>query len=385
LRPLAALAAVSLLAVAASCGGDDDDSSPTTAAPATTAAAATTAPAAETTTPAGSATTGPDAAPTTVAADVDPLAPKPLAERQKLTVAVAGYKAEGYSPLFLADHLGEFDKENLDVEVKVINPGDALVALDAGQVDVYAAGFLANIFNAITSGSDFKWIASVHHNPPTSGMGFWARTELMTDGTLDPCSLKGKTISLGGATGYAGAGSWPMGDFLAKCDLDLKDFNLSTLGGADLVIAMEQGAVDVGFLADPAWVPLKEAGTAELAIKSYEEPPGGYIAGKAITEQPEALTAFVRALLRVVRDDLQGEYKQDPAIVDALAGELEIPADTLASLPSLIFEPTMTIDPKPIDEMQAIWYETGDILTGEPIPSSDVIDMSFVERALAGQ
>lgn len=382
LRRLGLLAAVAATSVAiAACGGDDDGGSSTTASASTTGAAPDTT-AAPDATAGGGSTAAPD--PTGSTGD-DPLAPAPLAERTKLTVAVAGYKGEGYSPLFLADAFGEFDAENLDVDVKVINPSDALVAMDSGQVDVYAAGFLANIFNAITSGSDLKWIASVHHNPPTSGMGFWARTELLTDGKLDPCDVKGKTVSLGGATGYAGSGSWSMADFIAQCDLNLKDFTLSTLGGADLVIAMEQGAVDIGFLADPAWVPLKEDGTAELVIPAYSEPLGGYIVGELQTENPEALRAFVRALLRVVRDDLQGDYKTNPEVLAALSNALEIPEDSLAALPALIFDPSMEIDPRPIDEMQAIWFDVGDILTGQPIPADEVIDMSYVHDVLAGK
>lgn len=356
-RAAAAIVTVLALTIAAACGGGG---STTSSAPPSTGG----------TTPAGSSG--------------DPLAPRPLGQRAKLTVAVAGYKAEGFSPLFLADHFGDFEREGLDVEIKVINPADALPAFLTGAVDVYAAGFLANIFNAINGGVDMSWVASVHHSPPTSGMGFWARKDLLVDGKLDPCALKGKKVSLGGATGYAGAGSWSMADFLARCGLTLKDFELSLAGGGDLVIGLEQGAIDVGFLADPAWVPLERSGAAELVVPAYPEPLGGYIVSDLGKERPEVLEAFLRAMLRVTRDRLQGDYKANPETRAALSDELDIPEEAVLATPSLIFEPSLAIDPRPVDEMQRIWYEVGGILEGKPIPSSQVVDMSFVQRVLAG-
>lgn len=323
----------------------------------------------------------------TSVASGDPLAPRPLPERETLRVAVGGYATEANTPLLLANHLGEFEKENLDVELVVLPPSDALLVFISGRVDMYAAGFNGAIFNAISGGAEgFKWIASVSTTPPTSGMGFWARKDALgPDGKLDPCAVKGKTISLGGATGYGGSGSWTMADYIAKCDLDLKDFTLSLLAGGDLVVAIEQGSVDMGFLADPAWVPLEESGAAQLVIPAYPDPLGGYLVNGIEEENPAVVKAFLRTMLRMIRDHLQGDYKQDPAVAEAIALELDMPVETLTRTPSAVWDAGMTISPRPIDEMQAIWESVGGILNGPPIPSSEVVDMSYVEAVLNGE
>jgi NitT/TauT family transport system substrate-binding protein len=317
----------------------------------------------------------------------DPLAPQPLPQRQTLKVAVGGVATEANSPLLLANHLGEFAEENLDVELIVLPPSDALLAFISGQVDMYAAGFNGAIFNAISGGAkDLKWIASVSTAPPTSGMGFWARNDVLgPDGKLDPCAVEGKTVSLGGATGYGGSGSWSMADFIAKCDLDLKDFNLSLLTGGDLVVAIEQGSVDMGFLADPWWVPLDESGAAQLAIPAYPDPLGGYLVNGIEEDDPAVVKAFLRTMLRMIRDHLQGDYKKDPAVAEAIALELDMPVETLTRTPSAVWDEGMTISTRPIDEMQAIWASVGGILNGDPIPSSQVVDMSYVEAVLNGE
>jgi NitT/TauT family transport system substrate-binding protein len=310
------------------------------------------------------------------------LAPVPLATRGKITVGIAGVKSEGYAPVLVAEELGEFDKENLEVEVVTIPPSDGLLGLVSGTLDVFGIGYAASAFNAIHQGNDLAWIGAVHKSPPTSKMGVWANTDLLgPDGTLDPCDVKGKTVSLGGATGYSGVGSWIVGDFLAECDLDLKDFTLSLLGGSDLVVAIEQGAVDMGFLPDPSWLPLEESGKAKLAIPAYAAPLGGYLVGEARVSKPEELEAFVRALMRTIRDEFAGDYHADPATLAVLSKVLDAPADKLAVTPSLDFDPALAIDPEPIEDLQAIWTAVGDILSGPPLASGQVIDMSFVERA----
>jgi len=317
----------------------------------------------------------------------DPLAPRPLPTRQTLRVAVGGYATEANTPLLLGNRLGEFEKENLEVELVVLPPTDALLVFISGQADMYAAGFNGAIFNAITGGAEgFQWIASVSTTPPTSGMGFWARIDVLgPDGKLDPCAVKGKTVSLGGATGYGGSGSWTMADFIAACDLDLKDFTLSLLAGGDLVVAIEQGSVDLGFLADPAWVPLEESGAARLVIPAYPEPLGGYLVNGIEEEDPAVVKAFLRTMLRMIRDHLQGDYKQNPAVAEAIALELDMPVETLTRTPSAVWDEAMTISPRPIDEMQAIWESVGNILDGPPIPSSQVVDMSYVQAVLNGE
>ncbi|MBI0385656.1 hypothetical protein JBE27_57655, partial [Streptomyces albiflaviniger] len=63
-------------------------------------------------------------------------APKPLKKKTKVVVSASTLTAEYLAPLRIGVAKGEFSKENLDVEVKLLPTPDALPLLAKGDVDV---------------------------------------------------------------------------------------------------------------------------------------------------------------------------------------------------------------------------------------------------------
>ena len=65
-------------------------------------------------------------------------APQPLAQRTPIKFGIGG-RVEINSAALLAKEFGEFERENLDVEISVQKPSDGLVLLSTGRTDVLAA------------------------------------------------------------------------------------------------------------------------------------------------------------------------------------------------------------------------------------------------------
>jgi NitT/TauT family transport system substrate-binding protein len=382
---------VALTISIAACGGDDSGDSATTVAPATTAAAATTAAPAETSaapTTAGDAATtvpGTDVATTVAAADSGPNTPEPqpLAERTKVTASIPFRGIEPYATLLLADALGEFDKENLDVEIVEAQTNNAVVLLQQGDVDFMPAAVSAGLYNAIAGGADIHVVGGGIGFSEDNHQGYYARKgALSADGTFDVCSLKGKNVSTGSATGLGSPAVVELSALLATCDLTLKDVNIVPQGGADLFAAMDAGAVDVGNLADPFWQ--QAAARGDLLVAPFTQPNAGYYMGKIRTEHPEVAEAIVRALVRTTRTYLQGDYRADPTVRAAIIESMGITDAQLQGPASIVFDPDFEFPVEVVAPVEQVWLEVGGILNyTEPLPVDQYFDDS-IRQAVVG-
>jgi NitT/TauT family transport system substrate-binding protein len=343
---------VTLFAMLSACGDDADEASPTTTASSQGDEA-------------GSATR--------------------LTERTSLRVAVPVAGIESFAPVYLAKDLGVFEAENLDVEIVVLPAPDILTEVIRGNVDVYPVGFQANVFNAINAGNDLAYVAPVHTPPEASDAGIYVRTELVgDDGEFEACEFEGKSVSFGGAAGFAATAAWWFSDFIAECDLTLNDIELSTVGGAEQLIALESGGLDAAFLFDPLWSQAVADGSAELVVLGPKVALGGYLMGSLRTERPDVAAAFVRALHTTIETYLQGDYHSDPEVRAALISALGVPESAFDAGVSLEFDPSLQFDTSPIVPMQEVWIGVGDILQYDtPIEPERLIDPTVLAAALA--
>lgn len=370
-KPVVAIVAVAmvLMLVGAACS-DDKTTASTEGTSTTTTSAAT-----------SSSVAGPTSGPGSPA-------PQPLAERTKVTIAIPQAGIEAFLPGYLAKTIGEFEKENLDVEIQTLPIPETLILMEQGEVDISPGGYYGGLFNTISQGGKMRMIAASAGFPADSKAGLWIRKDLANaDGTVDPCVLRGKTLSFGGTAGVGATSTWWIADFLNKCKdpVSIKDIKVSTLGGPDLLAAMESGAVDGGFLPDPLWADPDTRGYAVQAVESYRKPLGGWAASKKFMENTEAVDAFVRAMVRTTRTYLQGDYHKQatPEVRAAIIESLGVPAATYDAGVSSVFDPDMTLNVEPIPGVQAIWLEAGGILSySDPLPASDIVDDSVLERVI---
>ena len=337
-----------------------------------------------TTTAVSSATTGPTA---TVATGPNTPAPKPLATRTKVTATVPFNGIEAFVQIPLAQAMGEFEKENIEVDLQTLGTTDAIVQLQSKRIWMTPAGISAGMLNAISAGSDLAMVGSLSgfNGPPTSLSGFWAKSSLVgADGKMDPCAFKGKTVSFGGPSGLSSTSSLYFANFVKACNLTINDVKLSTLGGTDLLVALQSGAVDVGNLSDPTWKDPAEKGYAKLVIPFGNQATGGIVMGPLRKEQPEVADAIMRALVRTTRTYLQGDYHKNPTVRPVLLKVLGVPEATLDAVPSLPWDPNMrfvsTFDADIAKPLQQIWIDAKLTSFSTPVTGDKYLDMSILNR-----
>lgn len=282
-RVAGVLAAAGMVLAAAACGGDDDSTgdttTPTVSAVTTTAGAST---------PAGSTPTGSvtNTAVTTTAGDAtgewvatvagcetsgvtDPAdrsaarevarcdphtpAPQPLPERVQLTVSSSA-SLEFMSPVLLAQSLGEFEAENLEVEVVSVSFADAVPQLAQGAIDAAVGGIDLSLFNMGNQGLPVRAVLGNYY-PPFAGdydvaqTGLWCRRDAFTD-PADPDPLETEQMVWASSVGK-GAGSI----YYATVELqkrapefDITDVEVQQIPAAEVLTAMQNDAVDCGIL-----------------------------------------------------------------------------------------------------------------------------------------
>jgi NitT/TauT family transport system substrate-binding protein len=302
-------------------------------------------------------------------------------------VAADAVTLEVYDTMLLASYFGEFKKENLDVSITTIPVPAAIAALQSGSLDVYTIGVSAAVLNAQASGSDIRFVASTGGIPQASDLqGFWIRSGLApTSGQFDPCKMKGLTVSVGGSAGVGASDVLFLNGFLQKCNLTIKDVKISSIGGPNELIALQQGSIDAGFLADPLWKAAQSGGYAQpLIIPGTSTPTlGGYLMGSLRTQHPDVAQAFIRAMVRTSRTYLQGDYHANPTVIAALSAELHQTASVISAAPSQVFDPNLIFTTDGASQLQKIWLGAGGVLNySSALPNNQVYDPSVLQAVI---
>jgi NitT/TauT family transport system substrate-binding protein len=322
--------------------------------------------------------------------DISKLKPHPLKEPVTIKVGLSAAGQEAYAPLFIAQELGEFKKENITMDASVLPVTDIVVLLTQNQLQLAPLGYGAGLFNTINSGAKNIAIGGMVQSPgANASSGFFVRKDLAKpDGTVDPCTMKGKVVSFGGTAGLSTTSTFWLNQWFQTCKqpFTIKDVQLNTLAGATLAAALQAGAVDGGYMTDPVATAVKNAGYGVLAVKQPVGSLGGYFVSSEVAKNTALSTAIARALLRTIRTYLQGDYHKNPQVVAALVKTLGLPEATITAAPYQIFDPNMSVSPQPIELLQKTWIDVGGILTyTKPVPVSTVFTDKFIKRALAGK
>lgn len=301
------------------------------------------------------------------------LAPVPLDEPATITLTMSA-KLEVFTPALLAIAEGEFEKENVTVDVQILPLPDAIPALAQGLVDVSVTTMSAAVLNAIAGGAELKAVVPGATNRTEDGL--YAATALAEVG---PSALRGKKIGM--AFGVAQLAMLPVLEYLAEGGLTVDDVIIETIPQADLPAALAAGQVDAAWLGAPQHLPLVEENlVAKVAAYDPDIYASVTIFGpNLLTKNPELGQAVVRALTRTSITYLQGDYKRDPVVAQKVADVLEIPLDSLTSTASMTFG--FDMENRIVTQAQEFWLSVGDILTYDTIlEPSQYIDSSFVDR-----
>ena len=299
--------------------------------------------------------------------------PEPLAEMTTVNVAISA-KLELHSIPLLAQELGEFEKENLDVKIEVMPSSDSTPALAGGLVDAVIGGFTVGTVNAVSAGADIHVVYSGPSQADADGL--WVQSDIAAQG---PAALKGKRIATSQGAGVTAI--LPIIDYLASGGLTLADVDLQTITLSDLPAALEAGAVDAAWLSSPAHLPFSTTGSATRVVGLEDDQivAAVFFGPNLRTDNPQVGQAFIRALKRTELTYLMGDYKADPEVSAALAAALGLTDEELRISESLSFGNEITVDF--FTAAQEAWIAYGDIVSfTEPLDTAQYVDTSFMDR-----
>jgi NitT/TauT family transport system substrate-binding protein len=245
----------------------------------------------------------------------------------------------------------------------------------------------AGVYNAIESGIDIRWAAPLYEANPDAAEGLYVQAELFpTDqDTFDVTALEGKVVST--PAGLGGTSTFILAEQLLEAGLTLDDLTYRQMGTTDILAALEQGGLDMGWLSTPFWGQVADNPGLRY-VQGFPDAQNGtaMLMGPSMSERPEVAEAFFRALLGVSEDHLAGDYLGDPEVVAALSSALDTPEEDLIVDAPNVFDAGMRMDGAADfnERMQQTFIDIGGLLDyDEPLPDDAVIDESFLDAARA--
>ena len=266
--------------------------------------------------------------------DVGAPAPRPLANTERVVVTTA-FRLEFVAPLLVGDAFGEFDKENLDVEIVTLGFADAVPQLVSRRVDVSVGGMEVALFSAGQKQLPIRAVLGATVAPHAGDYaraqaGLWCRRDAFRD--RDNPNLKEiERLRLASASGLASASTYSIVSEIRRRgvpDFDVSKTTISRVPSIDIPAALANRAYDCGLLLDPLWLQVKNNPDYFLAAtQAPVESFAIYAFGpRLLEERPEIGEAFAHAYIRTVNSHFRGDYHQDRDVMAALA-EGDIAAD----------------------------------------------------------
>ena len=268
--------------------------------------------------------------------------PAPLPEPTPLRVAVPVLLGQEQAPILLARELGEFEAENLRVELVPLNTSEAMAELVAGRVDAVSAPFDAPFLDAVRDGNGARAVlgGALTRSPndleqPQAGM--WLRTAALED-DRNLADLQGQTIGVPG--GIGGAAAYPLSHALEQNASTLDELRVVNLRSDQSVERLRSGEVAAAWVYGEAWLPLADDGGFDLVatLPASESIDGTVVSERLLGPDRAVGLAFARAVIRTINTHLTGDFREDEDVVAALAGALGVEEDVIAAIEPLLYD-----------------------------------------------
>jgi ABC-type nitrate/sulfonate/bicarbonate transport system substrate-binding protein len=315
----------------------------------------------------------------------DKLAPQPLEDPAKVKIGIS--KIEAYADILLAEEKGEFDKENLSVDIEYLGQADALLLLSQGKLDVVGTATTGGLFNLIGQGADVRLAFPTQDVAPESrSIGFFFNTDVINPdgGELKATDFIGKKIltpsgdaSVGAAYLYNYLKTLPEGD-----KLDVKDMVYEAqLDEAAVAAAIQSGAAAGGKVNAPNNQKLLDNDCCFLldTIDVQSSEGGAYAFGPSLRKRADVAAAFVRALARTRTEYLFGDYRKNEEINNTIAKLLEVDPKVLAAIPGVYYDPDFGLDMDVNPQLQEYYRDRGLLLYDKDLTPDQIYDLRFLE------
>lgn len=228
-------------------------------------------------------------------------------EKKKLTIAVGGKAGLYYLPLTIAEQLGYFKAEGLEVEILDFAGGSkALQAVVGGSADVVSGAFEHTI-NLQSKGQMFQSFV-LQGRAPQIAIGVSTKTMA---GYKSPADLRGKKI---GVSAPGSSTNMMVSYLLAKSGVDPKEAAFIGVGtGSGAMAAMQGGKLDAISNVDPIMTMLQQRGEVKIiadtrTLKGTTDLLGGpmpaaclYAPLDFVQKNPNTCQALANAIVRALK------------------------------------------------------------------------------------
>jgi NitT/TauT family transport system substrate-binding protein len=297
---------------------------------------------------------------------------------------------EDLAPVLLADRLGEFEAENLAVELATYDDAASLFeALDAGEVDAVAGELDAPFFDLVSAHEQADTpgprlvmggaIASRPNDLSTPQAGLWVRPDVLEepDRWRD---LEDRPFAVEDSIGDAVA--LPITALLRQDDISLNEVGLRVLGGEAAAEKLESGDLAAAWLSEPAWRTVAGDDHVQLVatLPAAESLGGIMVAPDLVTDRRDVGVAFSRAVVRTINTYLADDYQDDDEVMEALADATGESVEDLRDTPAWVFDWELRTDTTlriqtPLVNYGAVLYET-------ELPERGIVDRTLYAEAL---
>lgn len=307
-------------------------------------------------------------------------APKPLPKREIVRVA-QGPGLEAFAPLYIANGMGEFAKENIEVQFVNLAGSNAILLLQRGEVDAINNAPSAGMMNAIAQGAEIRMVAPGMFNNDGTQQGVWVSSAFLAGRPYTPTLLKGQTIA--SSIGSGSSTVYYIALELEKAGLTMRDVSFKILPAPDIVTALEAGAVGFGIVNAPMTNQIsRDKARFAFGITAGYSLGGLFFGPTLVKERREVGEAFIRAWVRGVRTHLQGNYRDNPKVMEILVREIKATEAAIRQGPLLVFPPDQPISAAMLSKLQDIYAATPDTLSyKDKLPDERIADRKFLEAA----
>jgi NitT/TauT family transport system substrate-binding protein len=316
--------------------------------------------------------------------------PAPAQSLTPVNVAV-GPGSLTFTPIYLADRLGYFKAEGLDIHFVTIDSAALEIApLGVGQIDVGGGAVSAGLYNAVARGVDVKIVADLGSDP--KGYGFdqlvVRKTLVASGGYKSVKDLRGKTM---GITGRGISTTALVNALLKTAGLTVDDVKLVVMPVSDQLAGMANGSVDASVMPEPGPSQAEKAGVGVRFVHDDAYYPNQalvvlFFGTNFVKLHHDTGVKFMRAYLKAVRlynDNLKGGHIAGPQaenIFTIFAEESHQDRSLLAGVTPPGNDPNGRINVASLHTDYDFFKQQGLIdAAGNP---EDALDSSFVADAL---
>lgn len=294
------------------------------------------------------------------------------------------------APYYVALEKGYLAKEGIEIDSGNFRGGqDMTSSLATGQLDIGLGAFNAGFFNAANKGLDMRAVAALGSQPkaPIIATPPLVRTDLWDSGAIrSGKDLKGRKVAVNtpGATP-----EFTLSLILEKYGMTLKDVDETMLGFPQMVIALGNKSIDVGFITSPFHaIPLRDH--TAVVLESEAGVTGGdittvvFFSGKFLRERPQVGERFLRALVKGAKET-QGDYSRNPEIAQLMAKATGLKLQDILESHAFAFDRNLDIDKfrDSIRRQEAQHMKDGRLDYTSQVPMEKMIDPSLIKKAMA--